>query len=218
MIALVGPAWGWTQATTNNCTTAAWASGTTSVTYRVNTADFSSAEIAEIEAAADAWHGGSGTNLRGVNWEYVRGADVTSDGSSNSSDGINTLGRKPNSFFTVSGTKARTARWVNANCVIVEADIWVNSSLTTSNVVPSALPWENVTPTQHSLGQLFVHEFGHAAGLDHSDLNGSSLMLATMNTQYPGGGDISAVKYRISEDDYVGHATLHPGSSTEKTS
>lgn len=59
------------------------------------------------------------------------------------------------------------------------------------------------------IGQVALHEFGHLLGFLHEDT-----LIATMNSSYPNGGDISSVKYRPHEDDYVGLVAERPGSST----
>lgn len=200
------------------CGLTSWPNGTTSATYRINTNDFTNAEIVEIELAAEAWRAGAGQVLRGANWALHRGANIGNDGNFNSGDGVNVVARKASTFFSSAGVPAATHVW-SVDCQIQEFDTFLNADpvfdgapVTWSTDLPSELGWASAS--ERSIGQVMVHEFGHGVGLDHDDNGGGSQMLAVMNTYYPAGGDVSAIRYRISEDDFVGLADLHAGPST----
>lgn len=179
---------------------------THSMTYRINTNDFSSAEADEIEAAAEAWNAGSGEVLRGADWEYVRGADLTVDGTIG--DGVNNVRMKSDTWFDdhgLSGLGAYAAVLVDDTACedIEEVDITFNSVLTYG----TALPSQTTGPV--SIGQLAGHEWGHGLGLGHQyDVQ------AIMDSARPHGGDIAATKYRIHEVDFVGLRALYTDSST----
>lgn len=85
-----------------------------------------------------------------------------------------------------------------------DIDIVFNSGKSWSTSVPS-----NINNTDRSIGQVALHEFGHALGFNHEED-----VAATMNGTYPHGGDISGFKYRPNEDDYVGLVANRPHAST----
>lgn len=189
----------------------------TQATYRINANDFTSGERAAIEDGADAWHGGGTTVIRGVDWQFVRGADTTSDGTHG--NGVNNVRMRPDSEVeseanngsddALAVTHLDLTCWPGAGCGIDGFDISFSDTATWSDDVPN-----NDAGDERSIGQVAMHEFGHAAGLDH-EAYGTTAIVATMNAAYPNGGDTSGL-YRISEDDYVGMAVLHPGVSTGK--
>jgi hypothetical protein len=62
----------------------------------------------------------------------------------------------------------------------------------------------------YSIGQIALHEWGHALGFNHEDD-----VLATMNSVYPNSGDLG-IAFRPHEDDYVGLKTNRSHGSTGK--
>ncbi len=208
----MSPIWMVVQAEAHNCTMYAGGCvepGGNSSTYRINVDDFTAAEESEIELAAEGWDAGSGEVNRGADWHFLRGGDVHSDGFRG--DFTNTVRMKPPSFFNgqgmdTLGQASTLIGMVGMQYVILETDISFKDTVNWTTTVESVC-----SGSEKSLGQAALHEFGHALGRDHEDD-----WIATMNSAHPAGGDISATKYRINEDDFLGLKLSKPGSSTGK--
>jgi len=183
-------------------------------TYRISTDDFSGDEADEIEAAAEAWNAdGLGGVNPGVDFEFVQGADlVGSDGTWD--DGTNNVRMKEDGWFNwrnfPSGFAAQVAIFVDdAACDdIDEFDMTFRSSVSWSTGLES----DNLPADTYSIGQLAVHEFGHALGLGHQ-----SDTLASMDPTVPHGGDLGGTRYRINEPDFVGQRAQYPDASNAGT-
>lgn len=91
---------------------------------------------------------------------------------------------------------------------ILEADIFINDNLNfTANAGDTRV--NNLTAGIY-LGDVMSHELGHAVGLGHSQVNGSSMLFSAFNGQYS-----------LHEDDQLGISAISPisndGGSIEGT-
>lgn len=176
--------------------------------YHLVVADFPASHVTEIEAAAESWWAGNTQILRGADFKHVRGVDNLAGVANN---GVSELWDESSTWFTALGfpstTLAITTSWMLGwpNCDVVESDIVFNESTVWSTSLPGALPTYSGATSEVSIGQTAVHEFGHVVGFDHEND-----VLAVMNGFYPAGGDISATKYRIHEDDFAGLLDWYP--------
>ena len=174
--------------------------------YSINTALIGSGNASSIQAGANAWDAGASKANRGAEWNFVRGSDVSVNGTL--VDNVNTVGALTAAEWQAANLPSNwiaATKWsANTSCEVKEFDIAFKSSVNWSNNAPS-----NVS-SGFSIGQTAAHEFGHAIGLDHE-----TSVLATMNPVYPFGGDFNGEPYRIGEDDYVGLTMVtDPGTST----
>ena len=177
------------------------------VAYRLNEDDFSNAEMDEIEQAADAWEGGWSKVNRGV-WLELTRTQGAGDGALD--NGVNNVRRKPNRYFNThgygGGSKAFVLLYVDNDCEhIAEFDMTFRLS---SSAESLSLP-SQVTGSDFSLGQLALHEFGHALGLGDD-----ASQLHTMDDRKPHGGDLGRTAYRVHEEDFYALRQLYPGNST----
>lgn len=209
LVALAMPAAAWECKVYTNCCCCGWQYGSTRA-FKINTNDFTAAGADEIAGAAFAWNAGSIHITRGATWSWTR-TDVTVDGTIG--NGENNVRKKDDTWFTNQGYSANALAGTNRvegsgldACTTVEADITYRESLTYSTSLPSQ------NPPNSSIGQIAVHEFGHALGFIHEDT-----VEAAMNSSYPAGGDLGEVGYLLHEDDYVGLTNAKSGASTGKT-
>jgi hypothetical protein len=181
-----------------------------SLTYHVVVDKFKADEISAIDQAAGAWRAGANQINRGASWQFVRGSDWAV-GTVDITDNDNGITKEDDTWMTDNGVPATAiavtfphyGAW--PSCGVKGADILFRSSEPWTSDLPAVAAYGD-----ESIGQVAIHELGHVIGFDHSDD-----VLATMNSQYPAGGDISG-SYRISEVDYVGLASSYPDSSTGK--
>ncbi len=166
-------------------------------------ANFSTAEETDIETAADAWDAGTGERLRGALWSFVRGSDLSSGCVADNNR--NEVYERDLWWFLGAGYAADTPAVCLCSLGYDDYDIVFNSSRTYSTGLPS-----ETTSTTPSIGQIALHEFGHALGLDHEDD-----YIATMNSSYPNGGDIGH-RIQPNENDYAGLAANRSHTSTGK--
>jgi len=207
LLLLQGDALAWECHKNAGCNTCAYQVGNARE-YRINTNDFTLAQVLEIKDAAHAWDAGAGLIVRGADWDWYPN-DVLFDGTLG--NGNNNVRKKSAQWFEDQGygTKvAITRRW-QSGCDTVEADITFNLLYTFNTDLPST---ETGPVDDFSIGQVTIHEFGHALGFRHENA-----FEATMNEDYPGGGDIAGSWYRIHENDYVGLVHAKGDSSTGKT-
>jgi hypothetical protein len=173
-----------------------------SLTWRIceDTFTFSTAEEDEIGFAAAGWDAGTSEAMRGALWDFTKSTDRASCAIDN---GFNEVYERSDSWFSARGIGGAIAVCEN-DPADNDIDVIFKQTVNWATVVPS-----NTTGTQVSIGQVALHEFGHALGFNHETTE-----IATMNGSYPNGGDISAFKYRPNEDDYVGLVANRPHSST----
>lgn len=217
MIGWLSLAWGFTCVRTSSVTycdtptaPACFTWPNPSVLWRGNALDFSPSELDAIEQGANAWNAGTGEVNRGADFHFVRATDGTDDGYLGNF--VNDVRRADDQWFIDryygSGIAAAVELWVNPNNCddIVEFDLSVRDTVQLDD---QRLESDAIQPGEFSLGQLAVHEFGHALGLGHDTTH----LLASMDPVWPHGGDQGEVGYRIQEHDFVGLRTLYPGSS-----
>lgn len=175
------------------------------VEYRFNENDFTTLEMDEIELAADAWEGGWSKVNRGA-WLELTRTQGAGDGSLD--NGVNNVRRKPDSYFdamSFENSDAFVMLYVDNNCVgLTEFDMTFRED--TSNEV---LDLPSRVAQGFSLGQLAVHEFGHAIGIGDD-----SSQLHVMDPRRPQGGDLGRTKFRVHEEDFYALRSLYPGNST----
>lgn len=173
--------------------------------FRFEANDFSSYEEDEIELGAFAWNAGAGEILRGADWEWVKLSDRTSTGINN---GYSEVFAEDQLWFWNHFLSPDLIA-VTIPSATFDTDIVFNTRYTFCASSPSSCT--NAISSPYSIGQTAMHEFGHYLGLGHEDDN-----IATMNTEYPAGGDIGGARYRINEDDYAGLVDRKGDSSTGK--
>lgn len=199
-----GEALAWECQTNCGCD---WADGS-QLTYHININDFSTLGQDAIEEGADAWDAGAGEIVRGADWDFVRGSDITSDGVSGNF--VNEVYKKPSSFFEAIGEGSAAGMTIitHLGCGRKDADVIFNEGHTYTSKVPS-----EASGGAKSIGAVAIHEFGHVLGLEHNDET-QAAEVAAMNTK--GGEADIAGKYRINEDDYLGLVEAKGDSSTGK--
>jgi hypothetical protein len=181
-----------------------------SLTYHIVADKFTSDEREAIEDAAAAWRAGANQINRGADWELDRGSDWAI-GTLSISDNDTGISAEDDTWFLNQGVPSSNMAATFAvfgswpNCGFTGVDILFRESVSWTTKLPAAADSGDM-----SLGQVAIHEFGHMIGFDESDV-----ALATMNSEYPAGGDISA-SYRISERDYDGLRDNYGDSSTGK--
>lgn len=173
-----------------------------SLTWKMCADDFTAAQQSEITWAAQGWTAGTGAPMRGAIWSFVRGADRSICGLNN---GHHEVYQANDAWFTAHGLGSSVISYTFNDPSQNDVDIVFRSSVPWVNLVPASI----TNSTDRSIGQVALHEFGHALGFN--DDNG---VLATMNAPYPHGGDISGHKYRPNENDYAGLKFNRPHSST----
>lgn len=175
-----------------------WGGGPASpINWHMVPSDFTPAEEAAVAAAFEAWDAGSGEVIRGASMDINRDTDRTSGGLCNLK---NEVFMKDQDFFDAHGWSADIAA---LSPCLGSYDIVFNSDISWCTSAPSACG------SGFSIGQTAVHEMGHWVGFLHFNEG-----IATMNDDYPAGGDLGDTTWRIHEDDYVGLVDHRPGSST----
>lgn len=195
------------------CGTGAAPDGT-SWTYRIKVGDFTSAEIAAIETGAAMWTAGTSSIMRGAQWEWVRGADITTGAILNTKREVY---KKSSLWLDQHGAVDADDEGgilglavVTGTCTRPEADVILNADLLSGGSSPRM--FKMVRPgagnsSDYSLPQVVAHEFGHVFGLDHQE--GFS---SIMNPVYD--GIESGAALRMGEDEYLALRTMKSASST----
>ncbi len=173
--------------------------------YHVCTDDFTSAEESEIELGANAWDAGADEILRGANVNVWRDSDrtIASGQTCSSGNGFDEVYARPEAWLSQHFCGNALACTL-PGLPFPDTDIIFNDSLPFCTETPSHPDCDG----EFSIGQTMVHEIGHKIGFIHENDN-----IATMNENYPSGGDINRTKYRIHEDDSVG-LQAHKGDSS----
>ncbi len=175
--------------------------------FTFRSGDFTAAEKTEITKGATMWNAGDDFVNRGATWEFVPAGDTSVQ---SFEDDLTTVLFEDDAFFTAHGAPTALAFAVHEfrawpDCRIRSADVVLNSDLNWKHKRPNALPNINTT---FSLRQTVAHEFGHVLGLGH--VQG---LIATMNNNYPFGGDL-ANHDRVNADEYAALLAYKPGPST----
>jgi len=200
--ALAGAAFAWLGGTLSTTAFAYdWVGGSgTNYNYHIEIESFvSGAEEDAIDAGAAAWNAGSGHYLRGAYYTITRDSNISGAGLNN---GVNEIFEQDSQWFSDHGAAGKIGA---QHFGLFDNDIIVNK--TKAGTWCTDKPSTCATGT-FSLGQVVLHEVGHAVGFDHEND-----IIASMNDSYPNGGDISD-EYRINEDDSVGLQANKGDSST----
>jgi hypothetical protein len=163
---------------------------TPSVQYYINpaTSDMPEADVvAAIQAAANAWVLEAGANIQ----PSYRGKTTRSTVAQNGTSDV---------FFREESngtTYAQTYVWWNGSNQLIEADMILYGGSVTFFAAGSAC-----AGTAVYLQDAATHEFGHAFGLGHSDISGT--------TMYPTMSWCSTYVRTLEPDDIAGIRALYP--------
>jgi len=167
---------------------------TPTVQYYINpaTSDMPEADVlAAIQAAANAWVIQSGANIQ----PSYRGKTTRSTVAMNGTSDV---------FFREESngtTYAQTYVWWNGSNQLIEADMILYGGSVTFFSAGSAC-----AGTAVYLQDAATHEFGHAFGLGHSDISGT--------TMYPTMNWCSTYVRTLEPDDIAGIQALYPPTSS----
>ena len=178
----------------NSFTTMGHTWGTSQVVYYVNPQNLyvsDSAAIWAIQTAASAWHDQSGANIQLVYGGTTNGSSLT-------------LNNKNEVFFRNDSTGyiGETYWWYDGTGHLVDADIVLHESYTyfAGSGCSNGIYIEDVA----------IHEFGHALGLGHSEVAGT-----TMEPAMPGYCDTSQLT--LEADDISGIRSLYPATASSSS-
>ena len=165
--------------------------GSNQVVYYVNPSNLyvsDSAAIWAIQTAANAWHDQSGADIQLVYGGTTSGSSLT-------------LNNKNEVFFRNDSSAfiGETYWWYDGTGHLVDADIVLHEGYTyfAGSGCANGIYIEDVT----------IHEFGHALGLEHSEVAN-----ATMEPAMPGYCDTSQVT--LEADDISGIRSLYPPTAS----
>jgi Matrixin/Fibronectin type III domain len=168
--------------------------GTNQVVYYVNPQNLyvsDATAIWAIQTAAAAWHDQSGANIQLVYGGTTNGSSLT-------------LNNKNEVFFRNDSSPyiGETYWWYDGSGHLVDADIVLHEAYTyfAGSGCSNGIYIEDVT----------IHEFGHALGLGHSDVAGT-----TMEPAMPGYCDTSQVT--LEADDISGIRSLYPPTTSSSS-
>lgn len=185
-------------------------------TYHIVSGQFPASMVTAIDLAEDQWSAGGGTYdmIRGGNWHFNRGADVSSGYSVG--NGRSEIWDRTPSWFVGLGEEAGllAKTWRNT----IECDIVFVEEVTDPEdpdyIDGWDYDWVDAVPSSLSSNQkserwVTMHEFGHCFGLSHDEDNAN-----TMNPYEHSAGDFGLGVYRIGEDESEAVRELKPHSST----
>ena len=182
----------------------------TSKTYHIRTGGSAALNgwmITEIEEAAENWSAGSGNSdmIRGADWHFNRGSDVTTRGLWNTRSEV---WMENISWFRYQGLPASTLAVTYSNNT--ECDLIFVQEAAGSGIDWTSYPPQSASSGQTSMRTVAEHEWGHCYGLDHDDSGDN-----TMNSFYQGpASDFGLGEFRIGEDESQALRDTKPHSST----
>jgi hypothetical protein len=171
-------------------------------------ADFTTTELNAIARADRAWNAGFGDLVRGADWDFIRGPDI-----SNPIEADYSVRKLVEAQLAPIGcgtavacTLQEFAAW--PSCESIGGLIIFNSNRTWVNKVAS-----NLDPNERSMNAVGMHEFGHLLGLGHvGDLSSGQVFQSAMNSSTPN-ADFGG-KNRLHEDEADALRDNYPHSST----
>ncbi|MCB9672070.1 MAG: matrixin family metalloprotease [Alphaproteobacteria bacterium] len=182
--------------------------------YRIDT-EYTSAERAQVALGASMWDSGPGRRVRGANFRFTRGTDVSVSVSCNGRNEVrlynktqmgmrgaaNSLGIMtychPVGVLFTSQLAAVSAGTLNIDIGLAQSIDWCLGS--THNACIGV---------GYSMAQVAMHEFGHFAGFNHENN-----LISVMRANYGGNWDIGGQAW-IAENDAAGLQAQYADSST----
>lgn len=179
--------------------------------YRIEASGFTSTQIDQIVIGANMWAAGPSEIMRGADWHFTRGADVTTGAFLNGRPEVFARDLAWRTTHFADPTAPGVSHMTFAGCSRTSMDMVLQTEMLAGTGSPNN--YKNSRPSvgnqdDHSLAQIVAHEFGHWFGLDHEDA-----FISLMNSKSPCGGDIGAA-FRINENELVALQEFKPDGST----